>query len=289
MTTFKEFLVETAVKQNPKYRRLSMEEALKLLKTKCKKSLWMVEENKPIYRGEAKIRTISGEANSYTVDTSATERMSTNTNNIYTEIFDSHPKMKSFPKRSRSFIASTSKSKAFEFANRDGLFSIVPFDTAKIGVVGKRDIWDVGKKVEIFNREFDALSESNRMLEELLKKVGISRFNLSGLQKFGEMLKNPKSKSRKVLADAIDNPHTFSRGSIIDTSMSDDEVKEMVESISKDFMKYIYDCYDPSVTGFSKGLENLRKYKDSEVWVGGNVLMFDPKAWLLLRKEFGVA
>lgn len=254
MTTFKEFLVETAVKQKPKYRRLSMEEAIKLLKTKCKKSLWMIEENMPLYRGDYPSQAGMPDfdhrrPNVYTVDTTSTERKSTNTENFYTEIFDTHPKMKAFPKRSRSFICSTYRQTAAGYGT---LFAIIPFDDAKVAFVGAGDMWDIGYKFEIFNRHgFRDLHNINRLFVQLLNGAGIKSYGLKGLQRFGQMLKKPDSKARKILWDVISFQDSSAYGKLVDSSISDEESEKLLELIARDFMGYIYDCYDPSVTGFS--------------------------------------
>ncbi len=290
MTTFKEFLVETAVKQKPKYRRLSMEEAIKLLKTKCKNNLWMVEENTPLYRGDYPSQAGMPDfdrtrPNVYVVDTASAERKSTNTENFYTEIFDTHPKMKAFPKRSRSFICSTYRQTAVGYGT---LFAIIPFDDAKVAFVGAGDMWDIGYKFEIFNRHhFAEMHAINRLFVQLLNGAGINSYGLKGLQRFGQMLKKPDSPARKVLFDVINSPGASNYGKLVDGSISDEESEKLLDLISKDFIKYIYDCYDPSVTGFSLGVTHVRSFKDSEAWVGGNVIMFERDAWDELRKAFG--
>ena len=293
MIAFKQFLMETSVDQAPRYKKLELEEAIKLLETRCKKNLWMVHEDRPFYRGDTHLHEFPGfvkkNANAYTVDTSLTERMSTNTNNIYTEIFDNHPKMKSFPKRSRSFIASTSSSYAWGYGGIHGRFVLIPYDTAKVGIVGKSDIWGINS-IEMFNRRIEELSNMNRILESMLKGVGISNMGIKGLQQFAKMLTNPKSKSRKVLLSVImkEGPYVSTAYQAVDDYISEEDAKEMVKEISKDFMQYIFDNFDPSALGLKSGAQNAKNLKNSEVWVGGNVLIFDRNAWAEVKKHFGV-
>lgn len=97
-------LLEAAVGKLPTFDKLEIEEAIHLLNKHCKNALWMLEENKSIYRGD-----VSNEKNSFTtIDTNLTTRKSQNTSNYYTMILDNHPEMKDFPKRSKSLICSTS-------------------------------------------------------------------------------------------------------------------------------------------------------------------------------------
>lgn len=291
-TTFRQFITETAVKQSPKYTRLELQEAIEILETKCKKNLWMVHENRPFYRGDSQLHEFPGFnkkiPNAYTVDTTKTQRVSTNTNNIYTEIFDNHPKMKSFPKRSRSLIASTGSHYAWGYGGSDGRFILVPYDTAKVGIVGKSDIWGINS-IEMFNRTIDELSNMNRILENMLKAVGISSIGIKGLEQFAKMLTNPRSKARKVLLSVImkEGPYVSTGYRAVDDYITEKEAKEMVEKISKDFMKYVFDNFNPTSLGFKSGAENARNLKNSEVWVGGNVLLFDRKAWEEVKKHFG--
>lgn len=289
MSTFKQFLLETAVKQPPKYTRIQVESAIKLLKSKCKKNLWMVTENKPLWRGDdyKGFTRLPNAANAYSVDSSATKRRSSNTWNFYTEIFDSHPKMTAYPKRSRSLIATTNKAVAVDYSSGGFVFVIIPFDTAKVGIVGRADIWGAGKNVEMFNRRFLELREVNDIFRMLLKSVGINSTGIKGLEKFASMLQNPKSKARDVLSDIIKLQKTSSYGALIDSSISEEEVQQMVEEIADDFMGYVYANLSPQNLGFSNGVENIKRYKNSEVWVGGELLIFDEAAWKEVKKHFG--
>lgn len=306
MTSFKTFLAETAVKTTPQYQAHPLDDVIKILKSKCSKSLWMISSDRPIYRGDWYVNQIPGGKEAaqkatvaFTVDTSATQRKSTNTYNFYTEIFDSHPKMKAYPKRSRSFICTTSRKTAADYASHDGtgLWRIIPFDSAKIGIVGKPDIWNVGKKVEVFNRQFEDLDGFNSLIKYLLTAVNIRSEKLDGLKKFGEMLKNPKSKAYSVLSDTIEMQKLVdyghgtggprSRGVLIDAAISEEEVAALMKEISSDFMGYIYENLSPSVLGFESGAENIKKYTNSEVWVGGDIVMFGPASWKELQDRMG--
>ena len=303
MTSFKTFLAETAVKTTPQYQAHPLDDVIKILKSKCSKNLWMISSDRPIYRGDWNANQIPGGNEAaqkadvaFTVDTSATQRKSTNTYNFYTEIFDSHPKMKAYPKRSRSFICTTSRKMAADYARHDGtgLWRIVPFDNAKIGIVGKPDIWHVGKNVELFNRKFEDLDGFNSLIRYLLTAVNIRSEKLEGLKKFGEMLKNPKSKAYSVLSDTIETQKlvdyghgTTNRTNLIDAAISEEEVAALMKEISKDFMGYIYENLSPSVLGFELGSENIKKHTNSEVWIGGDIVMFSAAAWKELQDRMG--
>ena len=303
MTSFKTFLAESAVKSTPQYKAHPLDDVIKILKSKCAKSIWMISSDRPIYRGDWYVNEIPGgkeaaqkASTAFIVDTSATQRKSTNTYNFYTEIFDSHPKMKAYPKRSRSFICTTSRKMAADYAGHDGtgLWRIIPYDTAKVGIVGKPDIWNVGTKVELFNRRFEDLDGFNSLIKYLLTSVNIRTEKLEGLKKFGEMLKNPKSKAYSVLSDTIETQKlvdyghgTTNRAKLIDAAISEEEVAALMKEISKDFMGYIYENLSPSVLGFELGSENIKKHTNSEVWIGGDIVMFSAAAWKELQDRMG--
>lgn len=266
MITFKQYLSEAAVDLQPKYTKLDVSTAIKLLNTKCKNALWMLELDKPFYRGFA-----SGPTGDFQlVDTSATERRSQNTSNYYTEIFDNHPDMKSFPKRSRSFIGSTSLAQARQFAsNTDSIFSasndnlyvMIPTDTAKIGSTGRADMWVT--EIELFG-ELHPIASINRDF----KRLGIIP-TIDGIKEFSELVASGDQQVLTKLASAFALPHNpdFSKRSFFDQVM---------------------DAYAPAKTGFTAYTtanfpHEIPRASGYEIWVGGEVVLISMDMWGKLR------
>lgn len=124
----------------------SVTRAIDILNKSCKDALWMLDRNTPIWRGDMDAFSKTGFR---VADPTKTERTSANTQNFYTLIFDNHPEMKNWPKRSRSFIASFGD-KSISRVYGD-LVAVIPFDGVKIGWVGDKDIWF--KNVTLFGKQ----------------------------------------------------------------------------------------------------------------------------------------
>jgi hypothetical protein len=76
-------------------------------------------------------------------DPSTGVRKSQNTTNYFTSLIDSSPYMKGWPKRSKSFICSTSNY-AGEFGKT---YAIFPVDNARIAVCPGFDIWEIDSQL----------------------------------------------------------------------------------------------------------------------------------------------
>ena len=136
-------------------KELGEQQTLILLKKHCMKSVRQWQKNKGhyIYRGIEDFWKNYG-----VVVPKHDERTSRNTANYYTLFFDNSNKWKSFPKRSRSIIASTT-----EQYDYGALYHIFPYDGSKIGIVPAEDMWE-GFKFQIGG----SLSSYNRVIEAIL-------------------------------------------------------------------------------------------------------------------------
>ena len=137
MITFKKFLEEV------QYDEMDLDAAIKIINTKCKDAFWMIHSNTPFYRGDPNVPNDVEELGFAIADPSKTERKSANTTNYYTVILDNIPSMAEYPKRSKSFICTTSHLKARDFARQSTPYIIIPFDNVDIGVVNSGDLWDM--------------------------------------------------------------------------------------------------------------------------------------------------
>jgi len=112
---------------------LSLDDTKKLLQTKCSKAVEAYKKGNVIYRG---IKNIN---DAYILSTpSEFTRKSKNTDNYYTLINDNSPAWAKYPKRSKSIICVTDSDIAHNYGT---LYTVFPFDNAKIGVCSDADYW----------------------------------------------------------------------------------------------------------------------------------------------------
>lgn len=232
-----------------------IENALELFRTSCKNAKWMLEKDRPIWKGFAKPAAPPGKF--AVVDTHQSKRKSQNTKNYYTEIFDHSSYFEGWPKRSQSLICSLDKSYAESYAQfGGGLYAIVPFNDAKIGSVEAVDIWSV---------EFQPFGDGRMMgfedLNSWLKHLGITD-TIDGLCDFATKLANRDEAAVKGFGKAF--PEAAKDKDVLD-----------------DFMGYLNGSLSPEILGFeqydSKTVRNA--VDDAEVWVSGKVLIMTAKAW----------
>lgn len=109
-------------------------DAVATLKRECAQALQQWDKS-PLYRGGY----FSFEKGiGFGESIAETPRQSANTSNFYTLWIDNSPLWKDFPKRSKSFIGSSS----WRISSGYGDISLmIPFDSAKIGVCPADDLW----------------------------------------------------------------------------------------------------------------------------------------------------
>jgi hypothetical protein len=263
-------VMEAAVNSRPTYTEIESEErAIEIIYSRAGDSLWMLKNDAMLYRAAGDMELQKMKYCAY-VDSSKTERCSQNTSNHYTAIFDNHPEMTDFPKRSRGFIGSTGKSTAlmgYADANIDFLFVMIPFDDAKIGVVPATDIWHLKVNVFGMNAYLESINNKFSMLHE---------DDIMDFYNFDENLR-AVCRSKRGL-----NHEDEWDGDAADWASWASALRgyDMFKSIfpDGDCMKYmdtINDAYSPRKTGlhwyYPKDLP--KNLKNNEVWVSGKMLM----------------
>ena len=252
--SFKQFIEEDFKRDTTK-----LEVAAKYFKENGSKFLWMLEEYKFIYRGDTSHYVIPGSAD--IIDVMGTARVSVNTSNHYTVIFDNHPEMKDFPKRSKSLICSTSFSKASDYSERySEPFIVLPTNDSTVGFTGEQDIWNTYITLAGVTM---SLSSVNYMFEHL----GIKDRSIQDFYDFQEKLRDKASDEFLKLDQALTN------NNVIDGSS---QYKSMVNN----FVNCVFEAYSPKNTGFySKNSSSfsMADMDDQELWVDGHVI--------LLRKD----
>jgi hypothetical protein len=194
------------------------------------------------------------------VDTSTSGRISQNTSNWYTAIFDSSPLMAAFPKRSKSLICTTEKNYVGGFGRP---FVLVPLDGAKIGCTGKDDIWDV--RIQEFNRSLESM---NYMLSDLNRKFKLSDdkpITASTLKEIDHKLKNLDDETAQSVQYFFEHSiDQYYVGSGLD------------KKLQTDFLNTLYKLYDPEKLGFTADVAaagKKLKLERGECWVEGKILV----------------
>jgi len=143
------------------YREINKNDFDYMLKRFCKDFDW---NDMPIYKVFDNL-----EQPYYITNPQAIDRVSRNTANYYTIIFDNSPYRKDFSKRSKSLICSTKSSTA---GNYGDVYRVIPFDGAKIAVCPQNDFWDSFSSYNNDDGIYD-LDCFNRHLFNIMISAGI--------------------------------------------------------------------------------------------------------------------
>ncbi len=272
--TFKQFVNEAAAgHESPKFTAISGD-ILEYLKKHCSDALWMLNtKSTRIYRGDSESNL--GKSGYAYVDPSLTERASENTSNYYTEIFDNIPSMQKFPKRSRSFIASTDQTRASEYDDDGNVIVLIPFNGVKIGSVENTDMWDTtinffgkDKQIETLNSVFDNLIGSDSWESILEYDSKLKAADAESNEDDVETAKRAAYKLKRFYT-------LFPKWSY-------------PKSIHLQFLEEIKRAYSPSETGFKVYTTKTLPKTDheSEVWVGGPCVALTVEALFEIMKAY---
>ena len=271
MITFKRFIQEAAAEAGvePKYERIDSDSLIETIKKYCSDAMWMVEKNKPFWRGDGSVMRQIEDERMMMVDTSATMRMSENTSNYYTVILDGHPGYSKFPKRSRSFIAATNEHVAFGYAEK--AYALIPFNGTKIGVVGSPDIWDL--RVKLFGESL-LIEHANSVFQRLDIIPTVA-----GFKAFAKKLKSGDHEAIIAVRKAV---ATLNRSALNrDKHLSLEELDERINPIVNDFWGHILEVYSPAALKLTAATTATISHDIavSEVWVGGKCLCISSAEW----------
>jgi hypothetical protein len=260
LKTFKQYIQEASVIPI-KSTQLDLQEAVEVIKKNCSDSLWMFESKTSIWRGEKQQDSILGKDGIAIVDTTRSERKSASASNWYTLIIDNHPKYKDYPKRSKSLICTNNIETAEAYGPP---MAIIPFNSAKIGVVNAPDIWD--KTTTMGDEEMDLLRTNSYF--NILREFGLSDTNWQSFIDFDKKLKTDES-----FRDSVEN-----------------SVKgKPLEDLLDDFVNKVRKMYDD--LGFE--LLNPKQYekrpttsRETEMWIGGEVVCLRESIFKTLCSKF---
>lgn len=238
MKTFKQFLAEEYVEKVD-----GLQDAVDIVNHFCKD--WL-ENPVKIYRGMRN----SGDA--ITVDPTAKKRVSKNTTNYYTIFFD-HLLPESYPPRSYSLICTNDKGKAKHFGTP---YAVIPFDGAKIGIVGAQDLWVKG--VRLGNSRVVDIDILNARIAHALFDKGQSSWE-----------------------DFVEEVNKHSRSLINNFEMEPEE-----------FLDNIKAAYSEKAMGFksctTKDMGIIDSIGETELWIGSKCLLLTSDIYDMLRSELGL-
>jgi len=200
--------------------------------------------------------------------THPSKRISQNTSNVYTRLMsDILPSWSEYPKRSESFICSTSKCSASSYGSY--IYQLFPLNNTKIGVCPTLDIW---LSFNIPNS--DNLDEFNNSLIKFLHHIDIyDKFtSLSEISKIFRIGSKQSILNMLEYFDRIIDYNTDKLKEII----SSDSMIEYLENFNKyGILNYLDKLLNPNKNDFK--LLNISNfydlnYKNHEVWFSASCL-----------------
>lgn len=267
---FKTFL-EARAENSAKLEFVNISKIREFLENNCKDSLWMFKQNAPLYRGFRKL----DDSHPTYVDLRGTQRASENTSNWYTEIFDNHPEMKDFPKRSKSLICTTD----FDYSRQFGKPSVViPVDGAKIGLAGTEDIWDL--RMELFGGATGgSIKDANNTLQRIVwacqNDVRTKDASFEQLEQIDAILKTPNN---EIINRLSGDPYQF-----------DLNFKKIIKDpdFTDNFLQSILDAYSPTKLGFTSATtKNFKPNELQEIWFDTGAVVIGMQKWEEMRNRF---
>ena len=272
---FKQFLEAQVGDTARQFDELDVQQAYDILNSKCKNALWMLHKNRPIWRGDIDLQRSTGRTGFSVFNADISTRKSQNTHNYYTLIFDNHPEMKDFPKRSKSLIASTDFSVASgylanaifrnpipDFTPTSGEPTIIiPFDDSRIGATGRGDIWHIS--TVLFDNH-DTLPQFNRFW----KNSQMSDTDWDKWLKFDAEMKQGLVRNKRLLGLGFET------------------YQEYFAKYENNFLETVFKAYSPKMTGMeAHTTATLDQIRNQEVWVGDKMLCVSFKMWQNLRAK----
>ena len=258
MISFKQFILEKSGDDGPpSYKPLTMQELLEVVQTECSNAKWMFKDNTPLWRGDVNLQMDDMRPNTAGLIAEPKSRISENTSNYYTLIFDNIKSRINVPKRGKSFIASTDSSRAHGFGEHySSLYAVIPFNSTKIGIVPHSDMW--GTEITMFGKTLKI-----KTWNTAFQKIGLPDDNWSEWEQFDEDLKNENQAALARLKNQ----------SLIDASYA------------STFLEQITDAYSVEKTDQSvHTTETLSLMEDCEVWIGGKCIFIPCSLWSEIRE-----
>lgn len=237
-------------------RVLSMDEAISLIKTNCKKSLEKIEKRCMIFRATpTEGRFLLSDP------TKGEPRYSSNTYNYMTLLMDNLPSWSSYPKRSKSLVCTTDPERNQNWNESKLVF---PYDNAKIGICPEADVWDS------FYRSLPSrwnVNEFNSVINDLLRLVqemGYIKGNFSAIEKDWKKFK----KALETIEDGISEFGIHDLEDEMKSSGVDTTILDLFRKSS--IINELDKRFGPVPNGFQVVSPGNFNVKDEvvEVWIG---------------------
>ena len=256
---FKDFIREAEVKAYDKEAH-SVDSIIKLLQEHCKEALHAGAENEQsqIWRGSKSAHKSGifrpGEG----------ERQSQNTANYYTVLLDSNPLNKAFPKRAKSFIATTNRRRASNYANEKSdkpgtVLALFPFDSTQVGVANTSDIWNCKIKFPKYGLN-ETIISMNHFWERFFQHIG-------------------KPDAVPTMPELI-NLVRANRDAI------DDVFSDETSGLPIHFIQGLEKAYSYKSMGCEVSDPGEVQHENSEVWFSGPCVGVVPADWVKVAEEF---
>ena len=174
--------------------------------------------------------------------------------NYYTLLIDNLPIWKSYPKRSRSIICTTSNEDAENYGN---LYVVFPFNNATFGVCPTKDIWIS------FVNNLNSLRIFSKNLKNILNITthGITNFD----KDWNRLTKSFKKSEEYIKLNKIPDSIFKSNKWIVDITNG--------ESYINTFIKYM----NPNKNGFSLTKDPTNITKGRELWTNSKCILIYEK------------
>jgi len=238
------YITESYYSNDGRSRYVEPKEAYDYIIKNCKKAL----NGTLIWRGNKNIKD-----SQYFIDPSKTmeDRISPfATNNFYNLLLSNLDSWKSFPKRDKSIICTTSFDNAYR-RGFDSAYLVLPKDGAKIGVCPGQDIWDAFDK----NSNIQSLDIINIMFSEMRESLPNKQKYIVSDQSFKEFIK---------LCNAVDKNIKFLKEEGLDDY---DFLKEYFNANgSIKFIDFIDDLLNPKNNNIKLKHSGDSIGGDNEVW-----------------------
>lgn len=205
------------------------------------------------------------------------KRMSANTSNEFTFLVDNFiPSWKNFPKRSESFICSTSPFIAEGFGE---VFYVLPFGNPDIGVCSDNDIWVSMSKLNEIDTSDEPVPNFNNSIQEIFKfifpKTNVGK-DMYMYQEGIETLEQMKKFVEEAEVLIKDEKRMSLIISKLNSSKKDSASKAAIKILqlakaNGGFIKGLNVLLNPKANGMQlmkaqEILNNKRKFYDKEVW-----------------------
>lgn len=320
---FKQFLLETTLEDH-KDRRIKLpaniSKAVEFARTHCSANLDMITKNAVPFRGgQSNVKFME-------IDYSLGTRISTNTGNMYTLLFDTNPRNAKWPKRSKSIICANEASRAFGYSRNgeEGVYALIPFNGVEIACVNSEDIWDAKLPPTPFDISYNMFSDGTGYdLPDYGRAVSIAVADFAGLSDEKFIGSNGLRKSFTTSLESFTEAVTVAAENIKRTETDTEFAKRMKivfgpirpksiyewmisivgkSSSIKDAVNTIIDGFHKPVTGnllgFSlfSGSQFASKFEGFagkswaepryELWISGKCLAIRYDMWAPFRKKF---